>query len=150
MRLIAFLAAVLLVGCQAPPPPVEPPKPDPTKEPWYAETVQDLVELNRQASELFRKGKTGEASDLVMKGQPLANRVLGVPSPTIEAAVAASDLDELYGKMLFSNGHYGWARLFFQKIAARWKTWTPQTEETIRRRKAAEAAIAECDRRLAM
>jgi hypothetical protein len=48
--------------------------------------------------------------------------------------------------MLLANRHYGWARMFFQKNAARWKTWTPATDDTERRRKAAEAGIAECDR----
>jgi hypothetical protein len=61
---------------------------------------------------------------------------------------AASDLDDLYGRMLLANRHYGWARMFFQKNAARWRTWTPATEDTERRRKVAEARIAECDRRM--
>jgi hypothetical protein len=62
---------------------------------------------------------------------------------------AASDLDQLYGRMLLANHHYGWARLLFQKNLARWKNWTPQTPETARRSKLAASAIAECDRRLA-
>jgi hypothetical protein len=61
---------------------------------------------------------------------------------------AASDLDQLYGRMLLSNRNYGWARLEFQKNRARWKTWQPQTDETVRRLKLAETAIAECDRRM--
>jgi hypothetical protein len=50
--------------------------------------------------------------------------------------------------MLLRNGHTGWARSTFQKNVIRWKTWKPQTPETDRRRKAAEEAVAECDKRL--
>lgn len=60
----------------------------------------------------------------------------------------ASDLDELYGRMVFSNRNYGWARLLFQKNAARWKHWTPQTPDTIRRLKEAESEIEDCDKHL--
>ncbi len=60
----------------------------------------------------------------------------------------ASDLDDLYGQMLLSNRNYGWARLFFQKNLARWKTWKPQTPDTAARLKAAQDNIAECDRRI--
>jgi hypothetical protein len=59
---------------------------------------------------------------------------------------AASDLDDLYGRMLLSNQHYVWAQTLFQKNLARWKYWQPQTPETARRMKQAEDAIAECER----
>jgi hypothetical protein len=59
---------------------------------------------------------------------------------------AASDLDDLYGRMLLSNRHYEWAQFQFQKNLARWKYWKPQTPDTARRMEAAETAIAECDR----
>lgn len=62
---------------------------------------------------------------------------------------AASDLDELYGHMLLTNGNYGWARMMFQKNVARWRSWKPRTDETERRLKVAEAEVAECDRRMA-
>lgn len=74
------------------------------------------------------------------------NRLLAVPRPTLAAMEAASDLDDLYGRMLLANRHYGWARLLFQKNLARWKNWNPQTEESGRRRKLAESRMAECDR----
>jgi hypothetical protein len=61
---------------------------------------------------------------------------------------AASDLDELYGKMLLSNRNYGWARLMFQKNVARWKHWNPRTPDTAARLKEAESEIVECDRRM--
>jgi hypothetical protein len=59
-----------------------------------------------------------------------------------------ADQDDLYGRMLFSNHHYGWARLLFQKNLSRWKHWQPQTPETARLLKQAESAIAECDRHI--
>ena len=57
-------------------------------------------------------------------------------------------LDQLYGRMLLSNHRYGWARLQFQKNLARWKHWQPQTPETERRLKLAQASIAECDKHI--
>jgi hypothetical protein len=50
--------------------------------------------------------------------------------------------------MLLSNRHYGWARLQFQQNLSRWKHWTPQTPDTLRRLKEAETAIIECDRHI--
>ena len=76
------------------------------------------------------------------------SRLLSVPRPTLEATEAASDLDDLYGRMLLANRHYGWARLQFQKNLARWRHWQPETSETVRRLEKAKAAIAECDRHL--
>jgi hypothetical protein len=61
---------------------------------------------------------------------------------------AASDLDDLYGRMLLANRHYGPARLMFQKNVARWTHWRPQTDDSMARRKIAEAAVAECDRHI--
>ena len=58
-------------------------------------------------------------------------------------------IDDLYGRMLMDNRHFGWARMQFQKNVARWRNWTPRTEETQRWRSEAEAALAECDRELA-
>jgi hypothetical protein len=57
-------------------------------------------------------------------------------------------LDQLYGRMLLSNRHWGWARLQFQKNLSRWKHWTPQTADIERRIKEAEAGVAECDRHM--
>jgi hypothetical protein len=61
---------------------------------------------------------------------------------------AVSDLDDLYARMLLSNRHYEWARMLFQKNLARWQSWQPQTDDTARRLQAAQAGIAECDRRV--
>jgi len=144
MRLLLILAAAFLASCeQAPAPPR-----DATKEPWYRETVEQLTAMNREANSAFATGKSDQASALIEKGQPLVARLLAVPNPTLEAAVGASDLDDLYGRMLLSNRHYGWARLLFQKNLSRWKHWQPQTAETARLLKQAESAIAECDRHI--
>jgi hypothetical protein len=103
---------------------------------------------NREASRLWKNGKADAAAALIQSGEPLASRLLSVPKPTLAAMEDASDLDDLYGRMLLSNRNYGWARLFFQKNLARWKNWTPQTPDTAARLKEAQAAIAECDRRM--
>jgi hypothetical protein len=141
-----LLAATLLTGCTVAPSRVETPARDQTKEAWYSESVDQLKAFHREADVFFRRGKSEEAAELIKKAQPLMNRVLLEPRATLAAMEAASDLDDLYGRMLLANRHYGWARMFFQKNAARWKTWTPATDDTERRRKAAEAGIAECDR----
>ena len=144
MRLLLILAAAFLTSCeQAPAPPR-----DATKEPWYRDAVEQLTAMNREAARAFAGGKSDQAAALIEKGQPLVARLLAVPNPTLEAAVAASDLDDLYGRMLLSNRHYGWARLLFQKNLSRWKHWQPQTPETARLLKQAESAIAECDRHI--
>ena len=144
----AFLAALILAACgPAPPPPQVGPR-DETKEPWYNQAVQQLSTQNREAQALIKNGKPDAASDLIQRGEPLASRLLSVRNPTLAAMENASDLDDLYGRMLLSNRNYGWAMLFFQKNQARWKNWQPQTPETAARLKAAQSAIAECDRRL--
>jgi len=144
MRLLVILTAAFLASCQQTP---APPR-DATKEPWYHETAQQLSAMNREADSAFAAGNSDQAAKLIEKGQPLVARLLDVPHPTLEAAVAASDLDDLYGRMLLSNRHYGWARLLFQKNLSRWKHWQPQTPETVRLLKQAESAIAECDRHI--
>jgi hypothetical protein len=144
----AFFAVILLAGCTPPPAPVAQAKPDPTTEAWYAQTVEQLAGMNRRAAKLFESGKAAEAASLVTGGEPLAARLLAPARPTLAAMEAASDLDQLYGRMLFANHRYGWARLTFQKNLIRWKTWKPQTPETLRRLKQAQTAIAECDRQL--
>ena len=144
MRLLAILATALLTACESAPEP----RRDATKEAWYDQTVQQLVGMNREAESSFASGKSDQAAALIEKGQPLMRRLLSVPRPTLEATEAASDLDDLYGRMLLSNHHYGWARLLFQKNLARWRHWQPPTPEAARRLEKAKSAIAECDRHL--
>jgi hypothetical protein len=141
--------AFALAGCGPPSRPVEQPKPDPTGEAWYGETIQELATMTRQAEALFQSGKFDAAGATVTKAQPLENRLLAAPRPTLPAMEAASDLDDLYGRMLLRNRQYGWARDFFQKNVVRWKAWKPQTPGTEGRWKQAVAQVAECDRGLA-
>src|SRR5436190_22496078 len=102
MRRLLILAAAFLASCEHAP---APPR-DATKELWYRETVEQLTAMNREAGSAFAAGKSDEASALIQKGEPLVARLLNVPNPTLEAAVTASDLDDLYGRMLLSNRHY--------------------------------------------
>ena len=102
--------------------------------------------MYREAEGLLRQGKAEEAAAIVSKGQALSNRLLTAPEPTLEAMEAVSDLDDLYARLLVRNRHYEWARSFFQKNVMRWKYWKPQSTETARRLKIAQAGIAECDR----
>jgi hypothetical protein len=140
------LSVAFLAGCAGPS--VQPPAPDATKTPEYDQTVQLLVSMNREAEADFEEGKKDAAAELIVKGESMVKRVLAVPQPTVAAAEAASDLDDLYGRMLLSNRHYGDARLLFQKNLSRWRHWQPQTPETARRFEQAAAAIAECDRHI--
>jgi hypothetical protein len=148
VRLALVVIPLFLAACASSPAPREPEKADATTENWYGQAVDELVSMNRQAREYFQKRKQDEAAAVIEKGEVLSRRLLSVPHPTLAATQAASDLDQLYGEMLFSNRNYGWARLLFQKNASRWKNWTPQTPETAQRLKESEALIAKCDRRI--
>lgn len=145
--LVSGLLAIVLLFAACAPAPKEPP-PDPTAEPAYAGTIQRLATMNVEAREHFEAGRRGEAAELVNAGIPLSKELLGVSRPTLEAMQAASDLDQLYGDMLLSNRHTVYAREFYQRNAARWRNWRPQTEDTRRRLREANDAIARCDREL--
>jgi len=147
VRLLAILTVVVLAGCESARPPGSPGS-DETSQAWYSKTVDQLAGMNREADRLFQSGKPDEAAALIEKGQPLVKRLLDVSHPTLGATEAASDLDDLYGRMLLSNRHYGWARLLFQKNLARWKHYQPATPETARRLKQAVDAIEECDQHI--
>lgn len=147
-RILTTLLAAVFTACGPSTAPVEPAKPDPTAERAYLQTLEELSELNREADNLLSKRRLEEAGALITKSQGLAAKLLSVPRPTIAAVEAVSDHDDLYGRMLLANKHYGWARMFFQKNVARWSNWEPQSEETKLRRKRAEDRIAECDRRM--
>jgi hypothetical protein len=148
LRLLAIIAAMILAGCAPAPPPIQPSQIDATREDWYGKSVDQLAAMDLQAESWLGRGKADEAAAIITAGEPIANRLIAVPRPTLAAMEAASDLDNLYGRMLLSNRNYGWARIVFQKNLARWRTWKPQTDETARRLKLTEAAIAECDRRM--
>lgn len=142
------LLLFVMLACAPPPQPVEQPKPDPTAEAWYAPATVQLTSMARDAEAAFQAGRTQDASKIITDSQPLSNRLLAAPHPTLAAMEAASDLDDLYGRMLMADKRYGWARLQFQKNITRWKYWQPHTEESARRLKQAQDAIAECDRKL--
>jgi hypothetical protein len=141
--------ALLLAACGETPKKVEAPPRDPTLDSSYGDAVAELAAAGREAKALIAAGKNDAAAAVITHGQPLIATVLAAPHPTLAAMEAASDLDELYGQMLLANKNYGWARMLFQKNRSRWMHWTPQTDETARRRQQADAAIAECDRAIA-
>jgi hypothetical protein len=144
-EVVRWLAIVPLVlaGCGAPPS-----ASDVTKEPWYNQSVQELTAITRQADDAFKAGKGDDAAALIQKGEPIKDRLLTASHPTLEAEIAASDLEDLYGRMLLSNHHYGWAQIMFQKNLSRWKHWEPQTDETRRRLKQAQDEIAETSKKM--
>jgi hypothetical protein len=146
-RLAVVFAAIVLTACGGTQPQSATPT-DETKEPWYTETVDKLASQNREAEQLWKSGKEDDAAKLIQAGEPLSDKLLAVRNPTLAAMQDASDLDDLYGRMLFSNHNYGWARLFFQKNAARWKIWQPRTDDTAARLKEAQREIDECDRKI--
>jgi hypothetical protein len=149
VRPVAVAILVLMAGCAEPPKKAEAPPPDPTLDAAYGESVAELAGLAHDAKTLIAAGKSDAAAAAITKGQPIIARVLAAPHPTLAAMEAASDLDELYGRMLLGNKNYGWARMTYQKNRSRWMHWQPQTAETERRKKQAETGIAECDRGLA-
>jgi hypothetical protein len=102
--------------------------------------------MAREAGTLFHGGQFDQAAAIITKGQPLIHRLLSVPQPTLGAMEAVSDLDQLYGDMLFHNHRYVWARVLFRKNLTRWSHWTPQTPDTLRRLEIARSALRECDR----
>jgi hypothetical protein len=150
MRLPLLILVILLSGCAPAPAPAPQPKTavDPVTEAWYGVATSELAAANREAEGLLREGKDDRAAAVITKGQTLSGRLLAAPRPTLAAMEAASDLDQLYAKMLLDNRNFGWARLTYQKNASRWKNWRPQTDETARRLKLAQEGIAECDRRI--
>src|SRR5258708_5034838 len=136
---------LLLAACTPPPPPPSKAAVDPVTESWYAQAVEELEALNREAEALLKAGKGEAAAAVITKAQPIAARLLAASRPTLEAREAASDEESLYASMLLANKNYGWARLSYQKNVSRWKNWRPQTEETARRLKQAQSGIAEVD-----
>ncbi len=145
MRSILVVAFVILTACG---PAANTAPADETKQSWYPNAVAQLAQLARDADQAYRNNKPDDAAKLIEKGTPIENRVVGVTHPTLDAEIAAGDLDDLYGRMLLANHHYGWARLMFQKNLARWKHWTPESADTIARRKHAQDQIDECDRHI--
>lgn len=143
-----LLASLAACGSPAPTPAGAKPKPDPTTTADYAEAVKRLTALDRTAEDAFKHGRSKEAADAINQGQPYQGFVLAAPHPTLAAMQAASDLDDLYARMLLAGHRDGWARMFYQKNLARWRTWRPESPESAKRLRQAQDGIAECDRRL--
>jgi len=148
MRLLAIAAVAVLAGCGPAPGPPDTSGAGAASEETDRRNAEELAALNRQAESLVHSGKSDAAAALITQGESLSNRLLAASRPTLEAVEAISDHDDLYGRMLLANANYGWARLMFQKNLVRWKVWKPQTAETERRLRRAQAAIAECDRHI--
>jgi hypothetical protein len=144
---VSVLTAIALASCGDRPAPA--PQHDSGADAQYNESVRQLAEMTRDAEAAYKQGKPDDAAALIEKAEPVSSDVLGVPKPSLAAMQAASDLDDLYGRMLLANKHYEWALFLFQKCAARWKYWQPQTDDTARRQKLAESEIALCQRRMA-
>jgi hypothetical protein len=142
---VCLLALVALTACAPAPPPAPKHAPDPTAESWYAPAVDQLTANAVHARALWKSGRSDEAAKLITDSQPQLNRVIAAPHPTLAAMQAASDLDDLYGRMLLANGRSGWARLQFQKNVIRWKNWRPLTTDSAERLRTAQSAIAACD-----
>jgi hypothetical protein len=145
---VLVVAAILLTACAPASPPVAATPKDETQEPWYSETEKKLAVQNREAEQLWKKGDEDGAAKLIQDGETLSTKLLAVRNPTLAAMQDASDLDDMYGRMLLANHNYGWARLFFQKNAARWRVWLPQTADTAARLERAKSGIEECDRKI--
>jgi hypothetical protein len=138
----------MLAGCGPSGPAAQAPKGDPAASAGYAQDTERLTNMDRAAERLFQAGRTQEAAAVVTSGEAIQTRLLAAPRPTLEAMEAIADLDRIYGKLLISNGYFGEARLLFQKNITRWRIWKPQTPDTERRLKEANADIAECDRHM--
>jgi len=149
-RIVIAAAAAATLACGPAPQPAQQPKPavEQTTLPWYRQSTEELAAFNRQAEELFQDGQFQQAAAIIGQTQPLADKLLTVSRPTLEAMEATSDHDALYGRMLLHNGQIGWARMTFQKNVVRWRAWKPQTPETEARAKAAADAVADCDKRM--
>src|SRR4051812_17235933 len=116
---VMVTAFALSNGCARTSQPIQDVPPDPTQAAWYRETLERAQSMEREAAQLVQKRESEKASEIILQAQPLANTLLSVPHPSLAAMEAASDLDDLYARMLFANKHYGWARLFYQKNVAR-------------------------------
>ena len=146
---IRFLPLFLMLSACQGPQAVTPAVPkDPTTSPKYRADETRLSEMAKEAAALLKAGKRDPAADVIVKGEELAARLLAVSKPTLAATQSASDLDQLYGDMLFSNKRYGWARIQYQKNLARWRFWQPQDDETARRIAETRKRIADCDKHL--
>jgi hypothetical protein len=130
--------AILLTACFSAPPP---PPHDVTQDEWLWKERRGNGVHGPRSGCRFRGWKPDDAAAVIEKGETISGKLPEASRPTLEAMQAASNLDYLYARVLFSGKNYGWARLMFQKNLARWKHWAPQTPETERRIKQAQDRI---------
>lgn len=142
-----ILALLLLSACAQKPAPsaVEA---HPEREAAYAADTERLARVVQEADQFLARERRDLAATKVEEGKMIAARLLAAPHPTLAAMTVVSDLDHVYGRMLFTNRHLGWARITFQQDAARWRNWSPQTAETEKRRRVANEWMLKCDRAL--
>ncbi len=145
MRRWLAVALLFWTACNAPPPPPKA-EADPTAAPGYRAAIAELAGLNQSAAERLKKGDRAEAGALIERGESFSRQLLAVPRPSLAALEAVSDRDQMYGEMLMANKHWTHARQMLLKNVHRWRNWKPETPDTMRRREAAERAVAECDR----
>jgi len=146
---MAVVMLVMLTGCGGGTTSQKSAAPSESEQPWYREQTQQLAKLVSEANEAFAAKKQDDAAALIKEAEPIATKLLAVRQPSLTALEAASDLDDLYGRMLLANKNFGWARMMFQKNQARWRHYEPVTPDVTARRKQAEERIAACDRGLA-
>lgn len=147
MRLLPALLALLLVGCSQPAPRSQP-QANGAKPSGYDDAVARLASMNKDANALNDQDRQDAAAKVIADAELIANQIQSVPEPDLPALEALTDLDDLYGRMLLKNRHYGEARLLFQKNLARWKFSKVSPEESARRLKQANDEIAECDKHI--
>lgn len=111
--------------------------------------LAELENANRAARELFDKGDRAAAGEIVGRTEAMAIALIGGdPSPSIEIMRAVSDHDELYGRLLMANRHWGHARHILAKIENRWRLWQPQDDESRKRRSGAITLMRECEQHM--
>src|SRR5689334_19828475 len=84
-RIGVAVAFAMLYGCGPAPPPAVAPPVDPTTESWYGETTAQLASAAKEARSLMDAGKFEAAGTAITNAQPLMNRVLAAPHPTLAA-----------------------------------------------------------------
>lgn len=149
MHWICVLALLLLCSCAAPNKQA-PPAADPLQNADYRTSLERVQALNRQAYEHWRNGERDAAAQLLKQAQPLVQQLLESRRPPLAAFEAASDFDQLYAQLLMANRHFPWARQIFMTDVVRWRNWKPETDDTVRRRKAAEEGVAACDKAMGL
>lgn len=144
----ALCALALLASCGGDRPPAKPAAPALDRVRQRAQ-LAELESANRAAWDHYRQGNRTAAGDIVGRTDALSIGLMGGdPRPSIEIMRAVSDHDELYGRLLMANRHWGHARHILAKIENRWRLWQPQDDESRKRRADALVLMRECEQRM--